>query len=108
MQKLQTIEKKINSELTTKIKSSHIRHNELKLIIDEQSLIDVIIFIKNNPEIKFRQLIDITAVDYPDKEKRFKLIYFFLSHEFNIRLNLEYYINVYNIILTFRILDFKN
>ena len=92
MQKLQTIEKKINSELTTKIKSSHIRHNELKLIIDEQSLIDVIIFIKNNPEIKFRQLIDITAVDYPDKEKRFKLIYFFLSHEFNIRLNLEYYI----------------
>ena len=92
MQKLQTIEKKINSELTTKIKSSHIRHNELKLIIDEQSLIDVIIFIKYNPEIKFRQLIDISAVDYPDKEKRFKLIYFFLSHEFNIRLNLEYYI----------------
>ena len=53
MQKLQTIEKKINSELTTKIKSSHIRHNELKLIIDEQSLIDVIIFIKNNPEIRY-------------------------------------------------------
>ena len=92
MQDLVTIEKKINSELTTKIKSSSINHNELKLLINEENLIDVIVFIKNNPHTKFRQLIDITAVDYPEKEKRFKLIYFFLSHEFNLRLNLEYFI----------------
>ena len=91
MQDLVTIEKKINSELTTKIKSSSINHNELKLLINEENLIDVIVFIKNNPHTKFRQLIDITAVDYPEKEKRFKLIYFFLSHEFNLRLNLEYF-----------------
>ena len=92
MQDLVTIEKKINSELTTKIKSSSINHNELKLLTNEENLIDVIVFIKNNPHTKFRQLIDITAVDYPEKEKRFKLIYFFLSHEFNLRLNLEYFI----------------
>ena len=92
MQDLVTIEKKINSELTTKIKSSSINHNELKLSINEENLIDVIVFIKNNPHTKFRQLIDITAVDYPEKEMRFKLIYFFLSHEFNLRLNLEYFI----------------
>ncbi len=92
MQDLVTIEKKINSELTTKIKSSSINHNELKLLINEENLIDVIVFIKNNSHTKFRQLIDITAVDYPEKEKRFKLIYFFLSHEFNLRLNLEYFI----------------
>jgi len=98
MQLLKNIEKIINSELTTKIKSSSINHNELKLVIDSEDLINVIIFIKNNPQTKFRQLIDITAVDYPEKQKRFKLIYFFLSHEMNLRINIEYYIKEKDVI----------
>ena len=98
MQLLKNLEKIINSELTTKIKSSSINHNELKLVIDSEDLINVIIFIKNNPQTKFRQLIDITAVDYPEKQKRFKLIYFFLSHEMNLRINIEYYIKEKDVI----------
>ena len=49
---------------------------------------------------KFRQLIDITAVDYPQNEKRFKLVYLFLSHEYNSRLILEYFINEDEIVPT--------
>ena len=45
---------------------------------------------KNNPKTKFRQLIDITAVDYPEKEKRFKMIYLLLSHENNQRIKIEF------------------
>ena len=90
---LQNLEKKINSELTTKINSSKIKHSQIYLNIDSEDLIDVILFIKNNQSTKFRQLIDITAVDYPQSDKRFKLVYLFLSHEFNSRLILETFIN---------------
>ena len=87
---LESLEKLINSELTTKINSSSINHDELKLKIDEEDLHSVILFLKNDTRTKFRQLIDITAVDYPESDTRFKLIYFLLSHENNLRLNIEF------------------
>ena len=87
------LEKKINSELTTKIKKSEIKHAQLYLNIDSEDLIDVTLFIKSNENTKFRQLIDVTVVDYPEMTKRFKVVYLFLSHEFNQRIILSYLIN---------------
>ena len=87
------LEKKINSELTTKIKKTEIRHNQLYVNISSEDLIDVTLFIKSNENTKFRQLIDITAVDYPENSQRFKVVYLFLSHEFNQRIILSYLIN---------------
>ena len=87
------LEKKINSELTTKIKSTEIKHNQIYVEIDKEDLIDVILFIKSNKDTKFKQLIDITVVDYPEQAQRFKVVYLFLSHEFNQRLILKYSIN---------------
>ena len=90
---LTDLEKKINSELTTKIKKSEIRHEQLYLNIESKDLINVSLFIKSNENTKFRQLIDITAVDYPENAQRFKVVYLFLSHEFNQRIVLSYLIN---------------
>ena len=93
MNNLVDLEKKINSELGTKINSSEIKHNQIYLEIDSEDLIDVVLFVKTNKDTKFRQLIDITVVDYPERSKRFKIIYLFLSHEFNQRMILSYDIN---------------
>ena len=87
------LEKKINSELTTKINSSRINHGNLEIQINKESLLDVVIFLKKNSSTKFRQLIDITAVDYIGSENRFKMIYLFLSHEYNLRINITFSIN---------------
>ena len=92
MQNLINLEKKINSELTTKIKKTEIRHEQLYISIDSDDLIDVTLFIKSNDNTKFRQLIDITVVDYPENTQRFKVVYLFLSHEFNQRIILSYLI----------------
>ena len=93
MESLINLEKKINSELSTKINSSKIKHNHLYLNIDANDLVDITLFLKTNKDTMFRQLIDITAVDYPQNEKRFKLVYLLLSHEFNQRIHLDYNIN---------------
>ena len=93
MKNLEDLEKKINSELTTKIKKTEIKHNQMYLETDKDDLIDVCLFLKTNKDTKFRQLIDITVVDYPERNQRFDLIYLFLSHEFNQRLVLKYSIS---------------
>jgi NADH-quinone oxidoreductase subunit C len=87
------LEKKINSELTTKIKKTEIKHNQLYLNIEGKDITDVSLFIKSNKDTKFRQLIDITVVDYPERTQRFDVVYLFLSHEFNQRIILKYLIN---------------
>ena len=86
--KLKKIEKLINSELSSKIHSSSINNAELLIETSENDLIDVVQFLKLNENCKFKQLIDIAGVDYPDNNKRFELIYLFLSHENNNRIKL--------------------
>jgi len=100
MNNLADLEKKINSELTTKINSSSIRHEQIYININSSDIIEVISFLKTNNQTKFRQLIDITAVDYPENSKRFKLVYLLLSHEFNLRVILDSFINENEIVPT--------
>ena len=90
MNNLIDLEKKINSELTTKLKKSGIRHNQLFIEINNEDLVEICLFLKNNKDTKFRQLIDITAVDFPEKEQRFRIVYLLLSHEFNTRVLIEF------------------
>jgi len=93
MKNLLDLEKKINSELATKIKKTEIKHNQLYIEIEKENMIDVTLFIKSDKDTKFRQLIDITAVDYPENAERFKIVYLFLSHEFNQRIIISYFIS---------------
>tara|TARA_B110000967_G_scaffold186584_1_gene207814 strand:+ start:365 stop:979 length:615 start_codon:yes stop_codon:yes gene_type:complete len=88
-QKLKELEKLVNSELTSKIKKTTIAFNELLIDTSEDELTNVILFLKTNEKLKFRQLIDIAGVDYPEEEKRFNLVYLLLSHEKNIRIKIS-------------------
>jgi NADH-quinone oxidoreductase subunit C len=83
------LEKLVNAELTSKIQKSQIEYEELLIETNVQELLNVIQFLKENENCKFRQLIDIAGVDYPENENRFELIYLFLSHEKNIRIKLK-------------------
>ena len=90
---LQDLEKKINSELGTKIKDSKINHGQIYITINPEELLDTTLLLKTNKNTKFKQLIDITAVDYPENQKRFKIVYLLLSHELNQRIILNFFIN---------------
>ena len=68
------------------IKLTKIYFNQLYLEIDIDNLYSTILYLKTNNKCRFKQLIDITAVDYPDREKRFNIVYFLLSHENNLRI----------------------
>ena len=89
IENLRKLEKLINSELSSKVENSLIENKELLIEIKENDLVEVIQFLKSNEKCKFRQLIDIAGVDYPGEDKRFKLVYLFLSHEHNNRIKLS-------------------
>ncbi len=89
MKDLKDLEKVINSELASKIQNSFIKNNELTIEINDNDLLETIQFLKSNEKCKYRQLIDIAGVDYPDSEKRFQLVYLLLSHEHNTRIKVS-------------------
>ena len=80
------LERAVNSGLTTAVKKSEINFNQLFVDVNVEDIISTILFLKTNKKCKFKQLIDITAVDYPQREKRFKIVYLLLSHENNLRI----------------------
>ena len=88
-QNLNKVEKLINSELSSKISSSEIKYGELLFKTSVSEIPEVIKFLKLDNKFKFKQLIDIAAIDYPNEEKRFELVYLLLSVENNIRVKIS-------------------
>ena len=80
------LEKTVNSGLSAAVIKSEINLGQLFIDINVEDLSSTILFLKTNDKCRFRQLIDITAVDYLEKEKRFRVIYLLLSHENNLRI----------------------
>ena len=66
-----------------------ITHDELTMMIAPASLVSFVDFLKSDGNCQFGTLIDITAVDHPDREARFDVVYHFLSMHQNQRVRLK-------------------
>ena len=86
---LKNAEKLINAELSSKISGSEVKFEELLFKTSSGDIIEVLKFLKLDNRFKFKQLIDIAAIDYPNEEKRFELVYILLSIENNIRIKIS-------------------
>ena len=86
--KFKKIKNLINSELTSKIQNSFIKDGELTIEINENDLIEVVQFLKSNEKCKFRQLIDIAGVDFPEEENVLNLFIFFYPTKIIIELKI--------------------
>jgi NADH-quinone oxidoreductase subunit C len=71
------------------ILDSDIRHGELTIAVPPASLVDFISFLKSDGACRFTTLIDITAIDWPEREKRFDVVYHFLSMHLNQRIRVR-------------------
>ena len=71
--------------------SWEIAHGELNMQITPSSFVSFVEFLKTDRTCRFTTLVDITAVDWPEREVRFDVVYHFLSMWQNqrIRLRLE-------------------
>ena len=68
---------------------THIKSDDLTIIIDKSNLIKVISFLKEDKDFQFKQLIDICGVDYPNRLERFEIVYHLLSLNLNQRIRVK-------------------
>ncbi len=65
-------------------------NDELTVIVTPSSIVDFVEFLKTDRMCRFSTLIDITAVDYPSRGKRFEMVYHFLSMYQNHRIRVKF------------------
>ena len=89
MKTLEEIKTIVESSPVFRFQKTFLQNDNLTFNCDNKDLIENISQLKRHPELKFRQLVDILVVDYPNREKRFEIIYLLLSHENNLRISIK-------------------
>jgi len=69
--------------------SHEVAFGELNVNVAPANLVSFVEFLRADPSAQFSTLIDITAVDYPDREARFDVVYHFLSMYQNHRIRVK-------------------
>ena len=69
------------------------KNNEIEVFMLDKNLLKIVLFLKDNPTTNFDILIDICAVDYPERENRFEVVYNLLSNRYNTRLRVKTSVN---------------
>ena len=72
-----------------KINDSLIKFGQIQISINSNDLITTLEFLKDNESCQYRQLTDIAGVDFPEREKRFDVIYHLLSFKHNVRIRVK-------------------
>ena len=67
--------------------------DEICIYTHPNNIFPLVYMLKNHNNCKFEQLVDISGVDYPNKSKRFEVVYNFLSISFNFRLRIKTKVN---------------
>ena len=80
------LEKVLSNLLAKDTYKIKFENDNYKITINPQHLYKVVKNFKDNDKLKFSQLLELTAVDYPDRKSRFTLVYIFLSIEYNSRI----------------------
>ena len=66
---------------------------ELTITVPYSKIFQVIQFLRDNTSCQYRTIIDICAVDYPERENRFEVVYNLLSITYNTRIRVKTSIN---------------
>jgi NADH-quinone oxidoreductase subunit C len=79
----------IKSKFPNDVDERRIANGELTLLAPASSLLRLAKFLRDDANCLFKQCMDICGVDYPDREKRFEIVYNLLSMKHNLRLRLK-------------------
>ena len=86
---LDTLGKTIAEALPRSVLGHAVAVDELTVTVAAADIVDVVRFLRDDPRCQFISIIDVTAVDWPAREKRFDVVYHFLSPKLNKRIRLK-------------------
>lgn len=71
------------------IASYHVAFGELNLLGSANRVVEALTYLRDHQDYRFHQLVDLTAVDYPERAARFDVVYHLLSMVKNVRVRLK-------------------
>ena len=86
---LDTLGKTIAEALPRSVLGHAVAVGELTVTVAAADIVDVVRFLRDDPRCQFISIIDVTAIDWPAREKRFDVVYHFLSPRLNRRVRIK-------------------
>ncbi len=83
---LRNLGARLVESLPDQVTAFRVAHHELMIDVSATDIVDVLTFLRDDAGCLFRELIDITAVDYPERPQRFDVVYNLLSLRHNRRI----------------------
>ncbi|UXN69402.1 NADH-quinone oxidoreductase subunit C [Devosia neptuniae] len=71
------------------ILANEISYGELTLTIERDAIVAVATFLRDDAKCRFISFTDVTAVDYPERDERFDVVYHFMSPQLNQRIRIK-------------------
>src|SRR4051812_31389305 len=86
---LDAIAARVAEVLGARILAAKTAFEELTIEIAPDQIVGVVTALRDDPELQFISFIDLAGVDYPEREKRFDVVYHFLSPRKNHRIRIK-------------------
>ena len=86
---LEDLRELISAALPNEISEIVIAFGEITVLARAERIVEVLTFLKNDSSCKFTQLTDLCGADYPERAKRFDVVYQLLSVTQNQRLRVK-------------------
>ena len=86
---LDTLGKTISGALASSVTDHSVAHHELTVTAKAADIVAVMRFLRDDPRCLFWSIIDVTAVDFPGRERRFDVVYHLLSPKHNVRVRVK-------------------
>jgi NADH dehydrogenase (ubiquinone) Fe-S protein 3 len=75
------------------IESIYVEKGEMNIVVYPSYVEQMLMFLKYHSHAQFKSLVEVTAVDYPDREKRFEVVYMLVSVKYNSRIIVKTFID---------------
>jgi NADH-quinone oxidoreductase subunit C len=86
---LQRLGETIAGALSGAVTGHQVANGELTITADAADIVKVMTFLRDDERCRFVNIIDVTAVDWPSREKRFDVVYHLLSPTKNVRIRVK-------------------
>jgi NADH-quinone oxidoreductase subunit C len=86
---LDTLGRTIAAALPNAVAGYSVDFRELNVTANAQDIVAVMRFLRDDPRCQFWCIIDVTAVDWPSRERRFDVVYHLLSPKHNVRVRVK-------------------
>jgi len=86
---LEELKEHIADQWVDKVRDSRLAHGELTVTVSADAILQILKFLRDDASCRFAVLIDICGVDYPERERRFDVVYHLLSPTQNFRIRVK-------------------